>query len=441
MQYVAAHTSIPIPKVHKIHTTESGFIYIEMEYVQGSTLFLPRMSAGDKASVLGQLKRYVEELRALPPPSSGLVSSAFGNPAHDGRIGGRFFGPMSVDAFQELARGRLIMEEVPLLGEEVRQVHTSRYEIKFTHADLAGRNIIVRGGDIAAIIDWAYAGWYPEYWEFTKAHYVTLLDDWQDNVRTAISPYDLELAAEEILWRRLPEPGTAMTTHFRGKVVEHPGSYPSATWLEARSKLQADDLWSSRSSSMAQLVTLTLYDRGDLSQGRMRSVFGHKAYHWGVLIVPKEKRPGRVAHAFEATDASVIDPVTFRMTNPSMEWRYNARLGVDPELSHKLLGQLVVGEIPDGAAPKALDTFFAAVPLPVRNTEPQQGCVTWSINALRALQKRGWAWDFDLDVFKDDALAYADDRIKGMDATEPKLKYYLEDKRCQSDDGVDEADK
>ncbi|KAM0664108.1 hypothetical protein ACQRIU_007109 [Beauveria bassiana] len=356
MQYVAAHTSIPIPKVHKIHTTESGFIYIEMEYVQGSTLFLPRMSAGDKASVLGQLKRYVEELRALPPPSSGLVSSAFGNPAHDGRIGGRFFGPMSVDAFQELARGRLIMEEVPLLGEEVRQVHTSRYEIKFTHADLAGRNIIVRGGDIAAIIDCAYAGWYPEYWEFTKAHYVTLLDDWQDN-------------------------------------------------------------------------------------GRMRSVFGHKAYHWGVLIVPKEKRPGRVAHAFEATDASAIDPVTFRMTNPSMEWRYNARLDVDPELSQKLLGQLVVGEIPDGAAPKALDTFFEAVPLPVRNTEPQQGCVTWSINALRALQKRGWAWDFDLDVFKDDALAYADDRIKGNDATEPKLKYYLEDKRCQSDDGVDEVDK
>ncbi|KAM3444566.1 hypothetical protein NHJ13734_001380 [Beauveria thailandica] len=244
MQYVAAHTSIPIPKLHKIHTTESGHIYIEMEYVQGDTVFFPRMTAGDKASVLGQLRRYVEELRALPPPSPDLVSSAFGNPAHDGRIGGRFFGPMSVSAFQELARGRLIMEEVPLLGEEVLKVHTSRYEIKFTHADLAGRNIIVRGGDIVAIIDWAYAGWYPEYWEFTKTHYVTLLDDWQDNVRTAISPYDLELAAEEILWMRLPEPGTAMICSFGGKVVEHPGSYPSATWLKARSELQADDLWS-----------------------------------------------------------------------------------------------------------------------------------------------------------------------------------------------------
>ncbi|KAF1730194.1 hypothetical protein CRV24_009650 [Beauveria bassiana] len=246
MQYVAAHTSIPIPKVHKIHTTESGFIYIEMEYVQGHTLSwaLPELSAGDKARIFGQLRRHVEELRSLPPPSPGLVSSAFGNPAHDGRIGGRFFGPMSVDSFQELARGRLVMEDVPLLGEEVRQVHTSRYETVFTHADLAARNIIVRGGDIAAIIDWAYAGWYPVYWEFTKAHYVILEEDWVDNVRTAIPPYDLELTAEEILWTRLPEPGTAMTSSFRGKVNIHPGSYPSATWLEARLKSQANDLWS-----------------------------------------------------------------------------------------------------------------------------------------------------------------------------------------------------
>ncbi|KAM3513992.1 hypothetical protein MY11210_002424 [Beauveria gryllotalpidicola] len=246
MQYVAAHTSIPIPKLHKIHTTESGRIYIEMEYVQGCTLSraLPTLSAGDKARIFGQLRRHVEELRALPRPSPGLVSSAFGNPAHDGRIGGRFFGPMSVDAFQELARGRLVMEDVPLLGEEVRQVHTSRYETMFTHADLAARNIMVRGGDIAAIIDWAYAGWYPEYWEFTKAHYVILEEDWVDNVRTAIPPYDLELAAEEILWRRLPEPGTAMTSSLGESVIQNPGSYPSATWLEARSKSQADDLWS-----------------------------------------------------------------------------------------------------------------------------------------------------------------------------------------------------
>lgn len=50
MQYVAAHTSIPIPKLYKIHTTECGHIYIEMEYVHGRTLSkaLPTLSADQR---------------------------------------------------------------------------------------------------------------------------------------------------------------------------------------------------------------------------------------------------------------------------------------------------------------------------------------------------------------------------------------------------------
>lgn len=184
--------------------------------------------------------------RALTPPTPGVVSSAFGNPAHDGRIGSRFFGPMSVAEFQAQARGRLVVEEAHLLGDEVRRVHTTRYESRFTHADLAARNVIVRGGggDVAAIIDWAYAGWYPEYCEFTKAHYVILEDEWEGNVRGALPCYEEELEAERILWERLPEPGTAMTSYRDGVVREHPGSYPSAAWLEARSELQREDLWS-----------------------------------------------------------------------------------------------------------------------------------------------------------------------------------------------------
>lgn len=29
-------------------------------------------------------------------------------------------------------------------------------------------NILVEGGRITGIIDWEYAGWYPEYWEYVK---------------------------------------------------------------------------------------------------------------------------------------------------------------------------------------------------------------------------------------------------------------------------------
>lgn len=36
----------------------------------------------------------------------------------------------------------------------------------FTHGGIASRNIIVRDGRIVALLDWEYAAWYPEYWDY-----------------------------------------------------------------------------------------------------------------------------------------------------------------------------------------------------------------------------------------------------------------------------------
>jgi aminoglycoside phosphotransferase (APT) family kinase protein len=100
------------------------------------------------------------------------------------------------------------MEDVALfLDREVDEVHTAPYQTHFTHADLAPRNIIVRHGRVVAIIDWAFSGWYPEYWEFTKAHYNYFSGQhWEEYLRLALTCYETELTAERILWRMLPEP-------------------------------------------------------------------------------------------------------------------------------------------------------------------------------------------------------------------------------------------
>lgn len=54
------------------------------------------------------------------------------------------------------------------------------HRIFFTHADLNPRNIIVdellqqdgaRGWSVTGIVDWETAGYYQEYWEYTKALY------------------------------------------------------------------------------------------------------------------------------------------------------------------------------------------------------------------------------------------------------------------------------
>ncbi|KAI5464356.1 kinase-like domain-containing protein [Mariannaea sp. PMI_226] len=174
MQYVVSHTSIPVPKIYAVHTEETGSIYIEMAYVKGECLdsAWSRLSKHQRDTIFADIKQHLSCLRDLQPPTQAIVSSALLNPAYDCRIGARFFGPMNHSEFHSLARGHLRMEDVgPFLGQEVVNVHTARYQTHFTHADFAPRNIIVRHGRVAAIIDWAFAGWYPEYWEFTKSHY------------------------------------------------------------------------------------------------------------------------------------------------------------------------------------------------------------------------------------------------------------------------------
>lgn len=65
----------------------------------------------------------------------------------------------------------------------------------------------MRDDKIAAIVDWQFAGWYPEYWEYTKAHYGLLnIPDCYTEFKNAVPRYDDELAAERALWAQLDQP-------------------------------------------------------------------------------------------------------------------------------------------------------------------------------------------------------------------------------------------
>lgn len=62
------------------------------------------------------------------------------------------------------------------------------HQICFTHADLHPRNILVkkeakgpRGWRVSGIIDWQMAGYYAEYWEYTKAMYEGFRWPWRYN--------------------------------------------------------------------------------------------------------------------------------------------------------------------------------------------------------------------------------------------------------------------
>ncbi|KAK2590103.1 hypothetical protein QQS21_012221 [Conoideocrella luteorostrata] len=144
---------------------------------------------------------------------------------------------MTHDEFHSLVRATASLEDVTcMLSEEIAKVHTRRYQTRFAHADLCPRNIIVKGGRIVAILDWAFAGWYPEYWDFTRAHYNLFSgqDRWEECLRLVMPCYEMELRAERILWDRLPEPGATLSWFRNGVRGRTEGSAPAAAWLQAR---------------------------------------------------------------------------------------------------------------------------------------------------------------------------------------------------------------
>ena len=184
MRYVAENTSIPVPKIHSTHILDF-FFYIEMEFVEGTDLAVAWMTEGllserDKETIFEDIRDHICQLRELAPPKQDIVFSALQHEVRDCRMGSRLFGPLSQDDSHSSLRGNLRIEScAKSFGEEAAKFHTQSYRTCFTHADLIPRNIIVRGGRVVAIIDLAFSWWYPEYWEYTKAHYDSFpLLDW-----------------------------------------------------------------------------------------------------------------------------------------------------------------------------------------------------------------------------------------------------------------------
>lgn len=183
-----------------------------MDYVRGIDLevawhVLPREQ---KDTIIKELGGYIEQLRSLKPPQEGLVGSALLKEGLDHRIGSWPWGPFkNHDDFHSfIRRGAPLENCTKIFGQEVTACHSRRYESRFAHADLCTRNIVVKDGHIAALIDWQFGGWYPEYWEYTKAHFgMNNVEDWYTRLKDVMERYDNELLAERTLWRRCDQPG------------------------------------------------------------------------------------------------------------------------------------------------------------------------------------------------------------------------------------------
>jgi hypothetical protein len=103
---------------------------------------------------------------------------------------------------------------------DVVHIHSTpeKYSITFSYADLNPTNIMVKDGYITAIIDWEFAGWYPEYRDYCKMHQCLRTPLWNNFYRAiegedGIAKYPEKLACEQAIWNRM-----------------HPWSYDDPRW-------------------------------------------------------------------------------------------------------------------------------------------------------------------------------------------------------------------
>ncbi|SPJ79289.1 uncharacterized protein FTOL_07680 [Fusarium torulosum] len=207
LQLLRKSTHVPVPR--PLDLTSSGdTCYMLSTQLPGHCLgqCIDSLTECEIKTLVQDLQNCLNEMRALPNEAAPkhAICNAIGGPCYDFRIvlsmdydeeRGDFVGPfVNEDEFNA------ILQTPALPGV----AHHDGHKIVFTHSDLNMRNILMYNGRLAGIVDWENSGWYPDYWEYTKARFIT---KWNkrflgmvETVFETLGDYKSELATEQQLW-------------------------------------------------------------------------------------------------------------------------------------------------------------------------------------------------------------------------------------------------
>jgi len=152
-----------------------------------------------------QLQEYLEQLRALTPPEPGRVQAVDGTGCLDDRLHPGEWGPFdSIDTFNAFFHHDIVRQrpaDYPHAQDSLAKVQGRNWRTVFTHGDLGPHNILWKDGRIVGIIDWECAGWFPEYWEYTRSYFGCgfFLPSWWEMFQEFTDQYPEELEVERRL--------------------------------------------------------------------------------------------------------------------------------------------------------------------------------------------------------------------------------------------------
>ncbi|EDR10784.1 uncharacterized protein LACBIDRAFT_293285 [Laccaria bicolor S238N-H82] len=172
-----AETTIPVPRIRRVVKRQWDFLMI-MDYIPGPTLahVWPTLSTWQKIHVAFTLRRYVRQLRCLKASATTPPGplSAQGTRICESPIFGQVQshrGPFA--SYSELSAFFNKRQQMAMNAEKLPRDDPSRDDLfdnseplVLTHQDLNLRNIIVGEDGRLWIIDWAWAGYYPPWFEY-----------------------------------------------------------------------------------------------------------------------------------------------------------------------------------------------------------------------------------------------------------------------------------
>ncbi|KAL1385281.1 kinase-like domain-containing protein [Phyllosticta capitalensis] len=212
----ASSLNLPVPRLHDDlpnPDADGNNVCIWMDYVDGDVLehMWPSMTAEQKLDIAKQLRDILSVMRRQKS-TTGKIESCGGGELTDLRTySSHSGGPFSNEAaFQQWHVDSLYTQTPKDVRDAIAQGlrrYFSNHQVVFTHGDLSQRNIIVKENRIQALLDWEYAGWYPEHWEYVKfLHMASKNKDWQDYVDTIFPEKYLDelFAFEALLYHQNP---------------------------------------------------------------------------------------------------------------------------------------------------------------------------------------------------------------------------------------------
>lgn len=214
LQLVEKHTKdVPAPKLIDHVTLPDGTGFILMTTVPGDRLdrVLFRMTYEERRALGRDLGSCITQLRRIPNEnncSKHLITNTYGGSAYDHRFEDHEAGPFdSPAALAMYLTGQSTAAKARECYKAMAPMFDKTHAVYFTHSDLHHSNIYVCGGRLAGIVDWEYAGFKPEYWEYTKALWAYGAGREQKVIMDEAfreENYSEELEAEMDLWTRRP---------------------------------------------------------------------------------------------------------------------------------------------------------------------------------------------------------------------------------------------